>query len=72
MTSEQWTDERLNKLADTADKNAAAINKLIEETKELNLKFTYYQQAAQWVVNLAFGLLASATIITIVTAVFPR
>ncbi|WP_035985777.1 hypothetical protein [Leptolyngbya sp. KIOST-1] len=49
--------------------NSEAIQKLTEETKELSIRFAAYQQASQWVVNLAFGLLATATITTIVTAV---
>ncbi|MGG6239132.1 hypothetical protein ACQ4N7_10890 [Nodosilinea sp. AN01ver1] len=49
--------------------NSEAIQKLTEETKELSIRFAAYQQASQWVVNLAFGLLAIATMTTIVTAV---
>ena len=51
------------------ERNAAAIDKLTEDSKELNIRFTAYQQASQWVVNLAFGLLATATITTIISAV---
>jgi uncharacterized protein YjgD (DUF1641 family) len=76
MTVERWTDEMLDKLAEAVaknveaiDKNTEAIDKLTEESKELNIRFTAYQQASQWVVNLAFGLLATATITTIVSAV---
>ncbi|MFM7439895.1 MAG: hypothetical protein ACKO2V_15065 [Snowella sp.] len=83
MTVERWTDEMLDKLAEAVahnaaaidknataiDKNAAAIDKLTEDSKELNIRFTAYQQASQWVVNLAFGLLATATITTIISAV---
>jgi methyl-accepting chemotaxis protein len=90
MTIKHWTDEMLDKLAETVeknadaieknadaidknadaiDKNADAINKLTGESKELNIRFSAYQQASQWVVNLAFGLLATATITTIVSAV---
>jgi len=79
MATERWTDEMLDKLAEKVDKNANAIdklseniNKLAEESKESSIRFTAYQQASQWVVNLAFGLLATATITTIVTAVFRR
>jgi uncharacterized protein YjgD (DUF1641 family) len=79
MTVEHWTDEMLDKLAEAVaknaeaiDKNTAAIEKLTEESKELNIRFTAYQQASQWVVNLAFGLLATATITTIVSAVALR
>jgi hypothetical protein len=83
---EQWTDERLDRLAELAERNSLAIEKLTQESerraqesersaqesKELNIRFTAYQQASQWVVNLAFGLLATATITTIVTAVFRK
>ena len=55
MATERWTDEMLDKLAD-------AVNELREETKEQSIRFSAYQQASQWVVNLAFGLLATATI----------
>lgn len=65
MTVERWTDEMLDKLAES-------IKELRDETKEQGIRFTYYQQASQWVVNLAFGLLATATITTIVTAVYRR
>lgn len=43
-----------------------------EEIKELNIRLGTYQQASQWVVNLALGLLATATITTIVSAVVRR
>ena len=72
MTVEHWTDEMLDKLAEAVAKNTEAIEKLTEESKELNIRFTAYQQASQWVVNLAFGLLATATITTIVSAVARR
>jgi hypothetical protein len=69
MTTERWTDERLDKLAETAEKSLKAIDKLTAdidalraESKEQGMKFSDYQQATQQVVNLAFGLLATATI----------
>ena len=65
MATERWTDEMLDKLA-------TSVNELREETKEQSIRFSAYQQASQWVVNLAFGLLATATIITIVSTVFRR
>lgn len=49
-----------------------SIRELREETKEQGIRFNAYQQVSQWVANLAFGLLATATITTIVTAVFRR
>ena len=69
MTTERWTDEMLDKLAETVKENADAIRDLRQETKEQGIRFSAYQQASQWVVNLAFGLLATATITTIVSAV---
>ncbi|MGF1571268.1 MAG: hypothetical protein ACFCVD_24870 [Nodosilinea sp.] len=61
--------EAIEKNNKAIEKNSAAIQRLTEESKELNIRFAAYQQASQWVVNLAFGLLATATITTIVTAV---
>ena len=79
MTTERWTDEMLDKLAETVkenghqiEKNTEAIRDLRQETKEQGIRFSAYQQASQWVVNLAFGLLAIATITTIVSAVVRR
>jgi hypothetical protein len=37
-----------------------------------NEKFDNYQKATQSIVNLAFGLIASATIITVISNVFQR
>lgn len=65
MATERWTDEMLDKLAES-------VKELREESKELGIRFSAYQQASQWVVNLAFGLLATATITTIITAVFRK
>ena len=76
MKVKRWTDEMLDKLAEVVaknteaiDRNTAAIDKLTEESKELNIRFTAYQKASQWVVNLAFGLLTTATLSTIISAV---
>lgn len=59
----------VEKNSQAIEQNNEAIDKLIEESKELSIRFSAYQQASQWVVNLAFGLLATATITTIVAAV---
>ena len=79
MTTERWTDEMLDKLAQElkgtqhlVERNAEAIQSLREETKEQSIRFSAYQQASQWVVNLAIGLLATATITTIDSAVVRR
>ncbi|MEB3337579.1 MAG: hypothetical protein VKJ46_08965 [Leptolyngbyaceae bacterium] len=86
MAVERWTDEMLDKLADSARLTDEKLDKLVDsihelreeskefrqESKEMSIRFNAYQQASQWVVNLAFGLLATATITTIVTTVFRR
>ncbi len=72
MATERWTDEMLDKLAETVESIAESIREQSAESKELGIRFSAYQQASQWVVNLAFGLLATATITTIITAVFRK
>jgi hypothetical protein len=72
MATERWTDEMVDKLAETVESLAQSIRDQSAESKELGIRFSAYQQASQWVVNLAFGLLATATITTIITAVFRK
>jgi len=86
MAIQTWDDEKLDKLAalveqntknaeensKMAKENLEAIKLQREESKEQSIRFAAYQQASQWVVNLAFGLLATATLTTIITAVFRR
>ena len=57
----------------------ASITDLKNEFKDLksdvetfNEKFDNYQKATQWVVGLAFSLIGSATVITIISSVFRR
>lgn len=42
------------------------------DVEKSNEKFDVYRQATQSLVNLAFGLIASATVITVVSSVFKR
>jgi predicted amidohydrolase len=86
MAVQRWTDEMLDELGQTVDRIAhiveeqsssireqsASVKQQAEEAKELGIRFSAYQQSSQWVVNLAFGLLASATLTTIITSVFRR
>ncbi len=55
-------------LSDIAEK----INELSAEVKAFNTRFTDYQKATQWVVQLAFALIGSATLTVIVRAVFKK
>jgi hypothetical protein len=79
MTVERWTDEMLDKLADSISSlgedvkdNTDAIKQLREESKEQGIRFAAYQQSSQWVVNLAFALIASATVTTLASSIFRR
>lgn len=45
---------------------------LKQDVEKSSDKFSNYQQATQWVVQLAFTLIASATITVIVTAVLKK
>ena len=66
------TFEAIKQLREESKESVQSINKLREESKELNIRFSAYQQSSQWVVNLAFGLLATATITTIIPAIFRK
>ncbi len=48
------------------------LETLSREVERSNDKFDNYQQATQWVVQLAFTLIASATITVIVSSVLSR
>ncbi len=62
----------LDKLAGDIRENTDAIKQLSEESNEQGIRFAAYQQSSQWVVNLAFALIASATITTCTSAIFCR
>jgi outer membrane murein-binding lipoprotein Lpp len=48
------------------------VENLSTDVKKFDERFTNYQQATQWVVQLAFTLIASATITVIITAVLNK
>jgi hypothetical protein len=48
------------------------IDKLAQDQDRFNERFSNYQQATQWVVQLAFTLIASATLTLIITVVLRR
>jgi hypothetical protein len=48
------------------------LDKLDNDNEKFNDRFGNYQQATQSLVNLAFGLIASATVITVVSSIFKR
>ena len=57
---------------DFQDKILVSLEELKSDVEKSNDKFEVYRQATQSLVNLAFGLIASATVITVASAVFKR
>lgn len=57
-----------NKLSSIEQK----LDKLTQENEQTNTRVDAYQKASTQVVNLAFSLIASATITLIITSVFKR
>lgn len=57
-----------NNLQDLANK----LDKLTSENEKFNDRFTNYQKATQWVVQLAFTLIASATLTVVITSVLRK
>jgi hypothetical protein len=48
------------------------LAELSREVERSNEKFDLYQKSTQWVVQLAFSLIAAATIVTLASAIFKR
>jgi len=62
----------VEKLTGDVEKLTGDVEKLDRDSERYNDRFSNYQQATQSLVNLAFGLIASATLITVVSTVFKR
>lgn len=74
--TQRWTEEMLDKLAEQVDRLAEVDeqrSKRIEELNirmdQMNIRIDAYQKSSTQVVNLAFGLLATATITVILTSI---
>jgi uncharacterized protein (DUF608 family) len=50
----------------------AKLDKLSTDVEKFNDRFSNYQQVTQWIVQLAFTLIASATITIIISSVLRR
>lgn len=59
----------VDKLSTDVDHLSTEFDKLSKDSEKFNDRFSNYQQATQWVVQLAFTLIASATITVIITSV---
>jgi hypothetical protein len=64
--------EKLDRLSTKVEKLSIDVEATNEKTDKFNDKFDNYQKATQWVVQLAFTLIASATITVIITSVFRK
>jgi hypothetical protein len=72
MTNSTKTEPTLTDIVEKLDKLSADFEKLSADSERFNERFGNYQQATQWVVQLAFTLIASATITIIITAIVRR
>ena len=61
--------EKLDKLSTDVSQLSNRVDRLSNDSQKFNDRFSNYQQATQWVVQLAFTLIASATITVIITSV---
>ncbi len=59
----------VEKLSTDVEKLSTDVGKLSTDVEKFNERFADYRQATQWVVQLAFTLIASATLTVIITAV---
>lgn len=64
--------EKLDKLSANVDTLLTDVDKLSRDSEKFNDRFSNYQQATQWVVQLAFTLIASATVTVIITSVLRK
>jgi hypothetical protein len=69
---EQFQQQALQKISELKTDFGDKFTKLEFDIKEANITLDAYQRSSTQLVNLAFGLIASATIITVVSSVFKR
>ncbi|PSF38193.1 hypothetical protein C7H19_06900 [Aphanothece hegewaldii CCALA 016] len=62
----------VDKLSTDVERLSNDVEKLSTDVKRFDERFADYRQATQWVVQLAFTLIASATITVILTSVFRK
>ena len=64
--------QKIDQLTQEQERFSQELGRFSQEQERFNDRFSNYQQATQWVVQLAFTLIASATLTVIITAVFKR
>ena len=68
MTQDDFQKQVLDRL-DALNNDVKQISK---DNEKFSDRFTNYQQATQSLISRAFGSIASATVITVVSAIFKR
>lgn len=58
----------IERISDKVEKNADAIDTLTTDISRFNDRLDNYEQGMRWVIQLSFGLLISATVALIVSA----
>jgi transketolase C-terminal domain/subunit len=71
MTQDDFQKQVLDRL-EKLDKLDGDVQQISKDNEKFSDRFANYQQANQSLVSIAFGLIASATVITVVSAVFKR
>jgi hypothetical protein len=72
MTSTSDREPTLADVVNKLDSLTQDVETLTQDVERSNDRFANYQQAVQWVVQLAFSLIASATVTVIITSVLRR
>lgn len=62
----------VERLSTDVERLSTDVERLSTDVEKSNDKFDNYQKATQWVVQLAFSLIASATITIIITSILRR
>ena len=61
-----------NEVTDFKNEVSNEVSEYKDEVQAFNQKFDTYQKATQWVVQLAFSLIAAATVTVIISTVTGR
>ncbi len=61
-----------NQDTDSQQQILTELRELKKEVEQFNQKFDNYQKATQWVVQLAFSLIAAATVTVLVSTVLGK
>ncbi|GAB4465705.1 MAG: hypothetical protein OHK0037_20740 [Elainellaceae cyanobacterium] len=72
MTSASDSEPTLRDLSNKLDQLSSDVETFSGDLKKFDERFADYRQATQWVVQLAFTLIASATLTVIITSVLRR